>query len=388
MSMLDGTNGPTLNVQFQLTPGTWTTVPITDVRAISIRRGRERPDQRNDAGVLTVTFDNRSGDYDPDNSGGPYFTKLNDGLRVLVSATWQGTTTLLYVGYVESIDADYGFDATATFTCVDGMARLAKAYAKGLSTAGFDNETTSTRVNRMLTIAKWPTGSSWRSVNGTVRLVATKQGAPVLDLIQECVLAEAGVFFANRTGGVTFEPLTYKFNRPTQLVLSDQRQADTVEYDEIVATPGALQVVNQAVVQSGRKTQYVSSYTESVNTYGLAKVEVKTPIRTADNARKMARYLARKDAGMATVGGVVVPRPQMYVKSVSFEAAGLQSNLWDDLLTTELQDQLTIKRTTVDGRAVTLNVVVEGLNYDIAPDSWRVTYSTSPLNPYRVILAN
>jgi hypothetical protein len=388
MSLLDGTNGPTLNVQLQLTPGTWTTVPITDVRSISIRRGRERPDQRNDAGTVTIVFDNRSGDYDPDKTTGTYWPKLNDGLRVLVSASWQGVTTLLYVGYVESIDADYGFDATSTFTCVDGMARLAKAFAKGLPKAAFDNETTSTRVNRMLTLAKWPTGSSWRDVTGTVRLVATRQDAPVLDIIQECVVAEAGAFFANRTGGMTFQPLTYKFSRPTQLELSDQRQTNMVEYDEIIATPGALQVVNQAVVTSGRKTQYVSTFTESVNTYGLAKVEVKTPIRTADNARKMARYLARKDAGMSSAGGVVFAKPQMYVKSVSFEAAGLQSNLWDDLLTTELQDQLIIRRTTVDGREVILYVVAEGINHDITPDSWRVTFSTSPMNPYRVILAN
>lgn len=388
MSMFDGTNGPTINVQFQLSPGTWTTVPTTDVRAISIRRGRERPDQRNDAGTLTITFDNQSGNYDPDKTTGAYWPKLNDGLRVLVSATWQGATTLLYVGYVESIDADYGFDATATFTCVDGMARLAKAFAKGLKPAGFDNETTAARVNRMLTIAKWPSGASWRSVNGTVRLVATKQDAPVLDIIQECVVSESGVFFANRTGGVTFEPLTYKFNRPTQLELSDTRQVNMVEYDEIVATPGALQVVNQAIVQTGKAVQYRSEFIESVVQYGLSKVEVKTQIRTPDNARKLARYLARKDAGMGSAGGMIFAKPQMYVSSVSFEAAGLQSNLWDDLLTTELQDQLTIRRTTVDGRNVVLNVVVEGLNYDITPESWRVNFSTSPLNPYRVILAN
>lgn len=387
MSMLDGTNGPTLNVQFQI-DGSWQTVPITDVRAISIRRGRERPDQRFDAGVLTVTFDNRSGNYDPDNMGGAYWPKLNDGLRVLVYATWQGTTTLLYVGYVESIDADYGFDATATFTCVDGMARLAKAFAKGLKNASFDNETTSTRVNRMLTIAKWPTGTSWRTISGTVRLLPTKQDAPVLDIIEQCVLAEAGSFFANRTGGVTFQPLSAKFSQPTQLVLSDQREVNTVEYDEIVATPGALQVVNQAVVTTGGKTQYIYTFAASVAAYGLSKVAVNAPIRTVANARNMARYLARKDAGMVSSGGPATPKPQMYVKSVSFEAAGLQSNLWDDLLTTELQNQLTIKRTTVDGRPITLNVVVEGLNYDITPESWRVTYSTSPLNPYRVVLAN
>ena len=384
MSLFDGTSGPTLRVQFFIL-GSWVDVPITDVREVGINRGRKRFDQRNDAGVLTVVLDNRSGDYDPDKTNGPYFGALNEGLQVRFVATWNSTATVMYRGFLESVDCDYGFDPTATITCVDALARLAKSQAPGLSSRQFAGETTATRVNRLLTIARWPTGAL-RNVAGGVLLRATTQGAPVLDLIDECVKAEAGVFFASRTGVVTFQPLTWKFSRPTQLLLSDSQAANTVEYDELVASPGALQVVNQAVVQVGtnprtrRQVEYRATLTASVDAYGLSRIEWPAPIQTASVARSLARYLARKDSGISTSGAV---RPRMQVESVSFEAAGLASNLWDDLLETELQDQITVTRTTVDERTVTGTYVVEGLNHQITPDSWRVTFHTSALNPWR-----
>lgn len=384
MSLFDGTSGPTLRLQF-LISGSWVDVPITDVREIGINRGRKRFDQRNDAGVLTVVLDNRSGDYDPDKTTGPYFEALNEGLPVRFVATWNSTGTVMYRGFLETVDCDYGFDATATITCVDALARLAKSQARGLSSRQFAGETTATRVNRMLDIANWPTGTL-RNVAGGVKLRATTQGRPVLDLIDECVRAEAGVFFASRTGVITFQPLTWKFSRPTQLRLSDSRAADTVEYDELIASPGALQVVNQAIVQVGtnlktkKEVEYRATFTASKDFYGLSRIEWPAPIQTASVARSLAKYLARKDSGISTSGAV---RPRMQVESVSFEAAGLQANLWDDLLETELQDQITVVRTTVDGRTVTGTYVVEGLVHVITPNSWRVTFHTSALNPWR-----
>jgi len=52
--------------------GEWTAVPSTDVKQVSIRRGRVREDQAIQPGDVTVVLDNLSGDYAPDNESSPW----------------------------------------------------------------------------------------------------------------------------------------------------------------------------------------------------------------------------------------------------------------------------------------------------------------------------
>ena len=69
---------------------TWTTIPASTVRGISIRRGRTREDQSVQPGTCTLTLDNRSGNYDPDNPASPYvwsgYSILTKGLGMRVTA--------------------------------------------------------------------------------------------------------------------------------------------------------------------------------------------------------------------------------------------------------------------------------------------------------------
>lgn len=386
MSAFDGTNGPTLKVQFYVS-GAFTDVPTSDLREVGLIRGRTRPDQRMDSGSMTVIFDNRSGDYDPDNTSGPWtssgVTLLRDGLRARLVATWSGTGYVLFDGYLETGLADAGFDAFATMTFVDGLAQLSKATAPSLKASAYSGETTSTRVGRMLTYAKWPTGSSWRSISGSVKLTATVQGQNVLDAIDQCTQAEAGAFYISRTGVATFLNLQHKFSRPTQLLFDDSRIVNTVEYDSIKTTPGTYQVRNTGIVNYGVKkasanqpTTYQATYSNksSITKYGVKKVEVTTAILNSGTASKLALYLAKKDG-----------EPKTVVEAITFNALALGA-LYPDFLSTELQDQVTVKRMTVDGRQLNVTLVVEGMNHRITSDGWTVTYQTSPLNQYRVIL--
>lgn len=381
MGAFDGVNAPTITVQF-LYNGTWTNVPSTDIREISLTRGRTRPDQRMDAAQAVITFDNRSGDYDPDNSSSPWWyagqTTLRADLKVRIRATWASTTYNLYVGFLETTKLNAGFDATATMTFVDGIAILGRYTAPPLKTPGFSGETTATRVGRMLTYAKWGTGSSNRSITGSVTVGATEQDTAIMDIIYECEDAEAGCFYISRTGVATFVNLQNKFSRPTQLSFDDQRAANTVEYYEINTTPGTYQLVNAAIVnyaikdKKGKKKSV--QHKASVAKYGLKLVEVTTKTLKDSNASNLATYLARRNA-----------YPKTLVESISFNALALDV-LYPDFLETELLDLCIVKRKTVDGRSQTFELVIEGFVHTITPDNWIVTYSTSPVDKYQVPL--
>lgn len=374
MSAFDGTNGPQLKLQF-LKSGTWTNVTTTDVRSIKTKRGRTRPDQQNDPAQAIIVLDNRSGIYDPDYTSASTWVVsgtsiLKAGLQMRIIWTWSSVDYTWFVGKLETTDLDIGFDATATMTFVDFSADFANIQAPALAVPAFQ-ETTATRVGRMLTYAGF-TGSS--SLTGTVQLTATSQDAPVLQMIEECVNAEAGRFYMSRDGVATFVPLSNKFSRVTRLLLSDSRATNTVEYDSIKTTPGTYQVINQAVINRPSKTQYTAKYTPSVTAYGLKSKTYNAPVNTDSVASNLAAYYARVWATPATL-----------VEQIGFDALAL-SALYPDFLALEIGDQITVERTTVDGRALTYYLVVEGFTNTITSDRWRTEIQTSTMNPYTITL--
>jgi len=124
MALYDGVNAPVIKVYFDTgnrnqgkfilnysllggsdTLGTYTPfstltqLPTTDVKKISIRRGRTREDQQVQPGSLTLTLDNTSGNYDPELSKTGTVTAATGASGVV---TYTSTNTLA-VGDVVTI---------------------------------------------------------------------------------------------------------------------------------------------------------------------------------------------------------------------------------------------------------------------------------------------
>ena len=375
-SFLDGTNGPTLAVQFYIN-GSWVTLTQTDVRTLQIKRGRSRADQKNDPGSATMILDNHLGFYDPEytGSGSPYVisgvNQLQAGLKCQVVATWSSTNYTLFVGYLETNMVYQGFDPTATMVFTDGIALLSKMYALAQSPAAYSGETTATRVGRMLTYANWTDATN---VSGSVQMEPTTQSGTLQTIIEQCVSCEAGRFYISRDGVATFLPLSDKFNRVTRLMLSDSRATNTIEYDQLETTPGTYQVINEAIIQRDIGTQRRYRHLPSTAAFGLKSITINAPILNDSDADNLAKYLAFKDHN-----------PQPLVQSVQFSAHAL-GTLYPDFLSLEIGDQITVERTTVDGRTLELYTVLEGYQHDIDPNSWRTNLMTSPMNPYSITI--
>ena len=379
MTAFDGITSPAIAVQF-LKSGTWTSATTTDVIQIDIRRGRTRQSERDQAGISVVVFNNTSGYYDPDNTsaGNPWVVSgtniLRDGLQMRIVATIGGTSYNLYYGFLEETKVNQGEAPSVSMTFVDGIAYIADAQAPALATAGFA-ETAATRVGRMLTYAGW-TGST--SLTGTVGMLATVQNRSCMALIYQAVDAIAGRFYISRSGVATLVPLADKFSRPTQLLFTDTQASNTVGYMQLLTNPGTYYVVNQAVVNRTNTTkQYTSRYNPSVSAYGIAKTVIDAPVATDSNAQNLALYESRK---LAT--------PDTYVERIDFNGLAVASfgALYPDFLATELADQVSVVRTTYDGRTIQWNLVVEGMAHTITQNNWLVSYTTSAINPYSITI--
>ena len=380
MSAFDGITSPAIAVQF-LKSGTWTSVTTTDLVQIDIRRGRTRQNERDQAGISVVVFNNTSGYYDPDNTSvsNPWVVSgtniLRDGLQMRIVATIGGTSYNLYYGFLEETEVNQGEAPSTTMTFVDGIAYIADAQAPALATAGFA-ETAATRVGRILANYVGWTGST--SLTGTVGMLATVQNRSCMELIYQAVDAIAGRFYISRNGVATLVPLADKFSRPTQLLFTDNQASNTVPYSELYTNPGTYYVVNQAVINRTNITkQYTSRYNPSVSAYGIAKTVIDAPVATDSNAQNLALYESRKLA-----------IPLTYVERIDFNAlaVGTYGLLYPDFLATELADQVSVVRTTYDGRTIQWNLVVEGMAHTITQNNWLVSYTTSAINPYSITI--
>ena len=389
MSLLDGTNAPTISVDFDLgnfgyftlgisalggsdllgAPAStqWTTITTSDIRKLNIRRGRTREDQANQPGVLSLTLENYTSQYDPDNSSSSYqwngYSILTRGMGVRVKATWSGTDYVIYRGYLEQLDTDMSLDPVVVMQFTDALAKIG-SYTVAAISSSYSGDTTATRVGRILDASGWD--ASLRSLTGSRTMKPTTYGATALALAEEANNCEYGRFYADRQGNITLIPYESLLTTPYRFTLSDTRASGTVEYDSISTNPGAKYLVNTVVLTQDNSNSQTATNTASVGRYGTAQKLITAPLLNNSDALTMAQIYADKNA-----------LPSTRVDHIEFDALGI-STLWSSLLQTDLGDNVNVERTTIDSRNRTFTSIVESIDIDITPFSWRVGLDLSP----------
>jgi hypothetical protein len=387
MGLYDGTTAPRLIVEYgYYNTGTSTLVfsgfgdkstnTARDVLSLNIRRGRTREDQTFQPGSLTVTFDNRSGDYDPDNIDSTYNPS---GVQILASnriirvrAFIGGATYVLFTGFIEQMDASLDLSPTVTMTCTDAMGLLSKS----IYTGSRPIEVTSNRLLNTFpsSITSANFGNSTLDLYGVRWLQAKSYDAEnVSSIIDDCVASDAGVFYATADNTIVFRPFEdFKNAKTTELTLTDDHYTTTgVEYDSVTSNVGAKFLVNTAEVSYGGSAKATATDSGSVSKYGTSQFSASTSLQNSISPA----------VGLAGVYANRLAYPITRISSVSFEGAGLSSTVWQSILDLELTDRATVSRTTVDGRTLSYDNTVGSINHSITPNSWRIDYQ---LEPYRI----
>ena len=323
MALLDGTNAPTILVEFdfawrniftigisQLNSSTdvlggtagvnWQSIPSTDIRSISIRRGRTREDQTNQPGQLTLVVDNLLGNYDPANPSSTYiwnsYSVLTRGMKIRVSATYGATTEYLFNGYLEQVNPDQSLDPIVTFTATDALAIFGANTLDTISSS-YSGDTTSARITRVINVlsATYPGGFPL-SLTGSRTMQPTTYGNTILGLCEEAAACEFGRFHIDRAGNVVLIPYENLKTTTLRYTLSDTRAASTIEYDKIVTDPGARYMINKAVLT--QYTGYTQTSTNAISAarFGTYTRNVNTPLLVDGDAATMAGYYANRTA--------------------------------------------------------------------------------------------
>jgi hypothetical protein len=403
MAIFDGVIAPTLRVEFDLAlplgpketyDTDWTPVSLDLVRNISIRRGKSIENQAVQAGTCTITFDNRSGDFDPMNAASPYYVTfpapigpmsyLSPRLGVRVVAAWAGVDHYLFTGYMEQLDMDWGLNPTATLTFVDGIAWLSAQETIPLGpldpTEG-NGDTVYQRFLRLLDRityggSTFPLTLWWLDSTVDNTMYGTRfDGGTLYSQLETAAQCGPARTFITNDGKLRLMP--WDGGSDFSVLLTDG--GDGIGYDAIEVDPGAKYLVNWATVTkvdaTGATTGTVTAYdADSILRFGTSAQSYTLPVNTAT---PVAEFYANQYS-----------EPVDRVRRVSFSMTNLDT-YFPGVLATDLADYVTVTRTTYDARTVTFTCMVEGIEHDITPESWRTALlpGTSNVNSYSGWLA-
>ena len=347
----------------------WSDV-TNDVRSddgVSITRGSTRqqgPYFVFEAGRLSFTLDDRSGDYDPLNLAGPYVvagvSQLLPGLPVQIEATYKGTTFQLFTGYVDSWNKTYPgastTDSVVTVTASDPAAYLTKANPAEQDPQG-SGEYIHTRLNRILDNVQWPTDQRIIDDSGAWTMAATTLSTEVWTELQNSATSCNGYLFMNVAGTVVYRDRSSFPRRPT-FTVGESQDMPLVgmqlanDWDQVynVLKMQRTDGVMQAVEDETSKALF------GMRTFSRTDVLLDDDYQVADTAQFMLSQ--RKDQ-------------ELRLDAVTLEADDTYSDeQWSLLLGVELLQRVSATMTTTDARTVTNEGLVGGVNLTVQPYRW------------------
>jgi hypothetical protein len=351
-------------------------VDVSDIALrVSIRRGRNRVLNSFEAGQATVVLEDENGDFNPQNSSGPYFGKLLPLRKIRIFADYDDGSGLeryyLYSGYITSFDNIFrvGLDevSTVTFQCVDAFRLLQNVNITTVagSSAG---QTTGARIENLLDIASFPVSQRLIDVGDTLVQADPGTDRTLLGACQTIEQSELGGFFIDDEGNAVFLSRTTVSEEADQTPLFFNDDGTDISYQSIDFAYDDTQIFNDiTVTRLGGVAQNVQS-TSSIETFFIhsgarSNLLMETDASALDQALMLLN--ARQDA-LLRIDSIGLNL--MDSTSSDRIVAGLESDLF------------TLINVTKTGQATTsfnLELFVQGIQHDITPNTWTTRFLTA-----------
>lgn len=238
----------------------------SDVRGISIRRGKSNYIDNISAGEVVVELNNRERSYDPTYAAGPYYGQIIPKRAVRVSSNG----VIEFSGLVDDWNLEYqpNGEAIATFVASDGFVYLNN---QTLNAGTATVQQSGARVNAILDdpTVLWPT--ELRDIDTGVHQLGAdviSDNTNALSYLQLVEQSEGGRLFISKDGYVTFRDQSVTVGTGTIVELSDNGTG--IPYQNMVVVYGSEQLYNEVVLESAiTNTQVLAIDSDSISQYGI-----------------------------------------------------------------------------------------------------------------------
>ena len=340
------------------------------VDTIQTNRGRNAQADQFQTGTLTMRIVDQNGDFNPQNTGGPYYGLLDPMRKVQITATYSAVTYPIFSGFITSYTTTTPKNADevtyTTITAVDAF-RLAQNAQIATVAGAIAGDLSGTRVNQILDQIGWP--SSMRDVDAGLTTLQADPGTARTSLaaLNTVTLSEYGAIYVDATGSFVFQDrnVTAASIGGIPTVFNDNgtnigyfnavwRLDDTLVYNaaSITRTGGTTQVATDAA-------SIAKYFTHSYNQQNLL---MQTDADALDYAQ--AYVASRKETSIRCDAITLDLYTDNYNAGI---IAALDLDFFDPITITTNQPGLS---------TLTKTLQVFGVAMAITPGSWKTTLTT------------
>lgn len=344
--------------------------PVIDLssttRQIKISRGRNIMRDTYEAGSCTVRVIDETGAFNPQNASSPYFGYLTPLRKIRIAATTETTQSFLFSGYVTDYKYTYPTGQELGYvdiTCSDAFRLFAMANVSTItdSTAG---QTTGTRIGKILDQVDFPSSMRIIDTGSTTCQADPATTRSSLAAIQVAEFTEQGAFFVRVGGEVEFKdrndvvgslaPAPIEFNQSGGIPYSDLKYA----FDD------------KLIINSATMTRVGGSTVSASNADSIA--------RYFPHGMNVENLVAETDAQVQNIADIYVATR----KETTIRIDAMTVDLLDTAVPTDTMigldyfDNVKITNVQPDGSTIVKTLQVQGLAWDITPNSMKCTVTT------------
>lgn len=349
-------------------------VDVSDqVNAISTKRGRSAESDQFQTGTLSLRIVDTNGDFNPQNTAGPYYGLLSPMRKVQITATYGATTYPIFSGYITSYNTttpQYTGDVSfTTITAVDAF-RLAQNAQISTVSGTSAGQLSGARINNLLDAISWPASQRTIDAGQTTMQADPGTARTALGAMQTVETSEYGALYIDRDNNFVFK------DRNTATTSVNQNAVNFTDTGSGIAYNNAVWIFNDALIynkaditMTGGTTQNATD-TASVAKYFLHSYNQQNLLMQTDAvALQYAQaYVASRAETTVRCDAITL---DLYTENYTAgTVAALDLDFFDPVTITTTQPA------AVGTSTLTKTLQVFGVGMEINLNSWKVTLTT------------
>ena len=344
--------------------------PVVDLssvtRQITIRRGRNIMRDTYEAGTCTVRVLDPDSNFNPQNTSSPYFGFLTPLRKIRVAATTATTQNFLFSGYVQDYKYTYPQGQETGYVdilCSDAFRLLAMANVKTITDSGA-GQATGTRVGKILDQVDFPSSLRVIDTGSTTCQADPDTTRSSLSAIQVAEFTEQGAFFIRPDG-------TAEFKDRSDVVSS--LAVAPIEFNQTTGIPYSnlkFAFDDKLIINSATMTR-VGGTTVSVN-------DADSIAKYFPHGMNVENLVAQTDAQVTDIAKIyVATRKETTIRIDAMTVDLLDSDVpTDTMIGLDYFDNVKITNVQPDGSTIIKTLQVQGLEWNITPNTMKCTVTT------------
>lgn len=348
------------------------TVPIPivdltpDVRQITISRGRSLQQDTYETGTCVVRVIDTTGAWNPQNTSSPYYPYLVPLRKLRVSATTGTDQHFLFSGYTTEYRYTFPVGQELGYVdlyCSDAFRLFQLANIDTVADSGA-GQSTGTRMGKILDQVSFPNNMRTFATGDSNCQADPATNRTSLAALKNVEFSEQGAFYIDGSGTAVFKDRSDVISSIAATPI-EFNQTTGIPYKNLVYAFDDKLIINQSTVtRVGGTAQYAENTASAIKYFPHSYNVDKLVIDTDANALNIARtYVATRAETTIRIDAMTVDLLDPAVPT-------------NTMIGLEFFDVCKITNVQENGSTIVKTLQVQGLNWNITPNSMQVTVTT------------